>query len=166
MGYKVNAGHDVDWVQRPLASGEGPPAGPLQQRRVRIGVPRFAAHWLRSSAMATPPAQALQRVCPHCATLSVTAANKCPWCRRSYRRRLLPYLALFAIVQTAITIGAVALLLTVFGDTLDTELDKQVTTVQRDFETQLDGLDATIRRELRKELDQRLPAQPGVPGTP
>ncbi len=116
--------------------------------------------------MATPPAQALQRVCPHCATISVTAERNCPWCRRSYRRRLLPYLALFAAVQTAVTIGAVAVLLTVFGDTLNTELDKQVTTVQRDFETQLDGLDEQVRRELRKELDQRLPRQPGAPTAP
>ncbi len=108
--------------------------------------------------MATPPAQPLQRVCPHCATISVTAERSCPWCRRSYRRRLLPCLAFFAILQTAITIGAVALLLTTFGNTLDTELDRQVTTVQRDIEEQFDGLDTRVRRELREEFDRRLPA--------
>ena len=116
--------------------------------------------------MATPPVQALQRVCPHCATISVTAERSCPWCRRSYRRRLLPYLVLFAVVQTVVTIAAVAALLSVFGNTLDAELDKQVTGVQRDFEKQLDGLDSQIRRELRKELDQRLPTQPGAPAQP
>lgn len=116
--------------------------------------------------MATPPAQALQRVCPHCATIAVTAARQCPWCRRSYTRRLLPYLALFALLQTVITVGAVALLLSAFGNSLQSELDKQVRVVQDDFGTQLDGLDGKVRRELRRELDQRLPAQPVAPTVP
>ncbi len=116
--------------------------------------------------MATPPAPALQRVCPHCATISVTAERNCPWCRRPYSRRLLLYVALFALVQTAVTIGAVALLLTVFGDTLETELDEQVEVVQRDFEKEIDGLDTRVRRELRRELDQRLPKQPVAPAAP
>lgn len=46
--------------------------------------------------MATPPAQALQRVCPHCSTIAATNERRCPWCRRSYTRSIAPYLALFA----------------------------------------------------------------------
>lgn len=108
-------------------------------------------------AMATPQGQALQRVCPHCSTISVTGDRHCPWCRSSYTRRVLPWVAALALLQTALTIGGVALLLTTFGDALETELDDQVQVVQRDFEREIDGLDERVRRELRRELDARLP---------
>lgn len=105
--------------------------------------------------MATPAPQALQRVCPHCATISVTQDRKCPWCRRSFKRAaVLPWVLLIALLQSAITIGAVVYLLTTFGDSLETELDDQVEVVQRDIEKQVDGIDTSIRRK----LDRRLPA--------
>ena len=107
--------------------------------------------------MATPPGQALQRVCPHCSTISVTADRFCPWCRRSYARRILPWIAALALLQTALTVAAVAFLLMSFGDALEAELDDQVNVVQRDFEREIDGLDQRVRRELRRELDARLP---------
>ena len=114
--------------------------------------------------MATSPSQQRQRVCPHCSSLAVTPAASCPWCGRSYTRgRVLPWIALLALVQTAVVIGAVALLLVTFGDTLDRELDVAVTDVQRDFEEELDTLDARVRRELRRELDLRLPSTTAVP---
>ena len=47
-------------------------------------------------------------------------------------------------------------MLGVFGDELETELDDQVTLVQRDIEKQVDGIDTSVRRE----LDRRLPAVP------
>ena len=109
--------------------------------------------------MATP--QAIQRVCPHCSTIAVTAERKCPWCRRSYGRgSILPWVAALALLQTALTIGAVAFLLMTFGNALEGELDDQVGVVQRDFEREIDGLDTRVRRELRRELDARLPAAP------
>lgn len=112
--------------------------------------------------MATP--QALQRVCPHCATIAVTPERTCPHCRRSYRRgSVLPWVAALALLQTALTIGAVAYLLTTFGKTLETELDDQVQVVQRDFEREIEGLDRRVRRDLRRELDARLPQAPAVP---
>ena len=107
--------------------------------------------------MATSHGQALQRVCPHCSTIAVTPERRCPWCRRSYTRRILPWIAALALLQTALTIGAVAFLLTTFGDALESELDDQVQVVQRDFEQEIDGLDERVRRELRRELDARLP---------
>ncbi len=107
--------------------------------------------------MATP--QPPQRVCPHCATVAATPAPRCPHCRRSYARRsILPWVAVLAGLQTALTVAAVAFLLTAFGDALEGELDDQVEVVQRDFEREIDGLDARVRRELRRELDARLPA--------
>ncbi len=107
--------------------------------------------------MATPEGQALQRVCPHCSTIAVTPERRCPWCRRSYSRGMLPWIAALALLQAGLTIGAVAYLLTTFGDALEIELDDQVQVVQRDFEKEIDGLDERVRRELRLELDARLP---------
>jgi hypothetical protein len=111
--------------------------------------------------MATPPdGQARQRVCPHCSTIAVTPEGRCPWCRRLYRRAgVPPWVAALALLQTLLTIGAVALLLAQVGDALETELDDQVGVVQRDFERELDGLETRVRRELRRELDARLPAR-------
>lgn len=71
------------------------------------------------------------------------------------RRRLGP--APSRTASDSLTIGAVAYLLTTFGDALEIELDDQVQVVQRDFEKEIDGLDARVRRELRRELDARLP---------
>ncbi len=108
--------------------------------------------------MATSHGQALQRVCPHCSTIAVTPERSCPHCRRSYfRGSVLPWVAALALLQTALTIGAVAYLLSTFGDALEIELDDQVQVVQRDFEQEIDGLDRRVRRELRRELDARLP---------
>lgn len=111
----------------------------------------------------SPQGQALQRVCPHCSTISVTAERKCPWCRRSYSRgSILPWVAALALLQTVLTIAAMAFLLTQVGDALEQELDDQVQVVQRDFEKEIDGLDTRVRRELRRELDARLPPVPPV----
>ena len=62
-------------------------------------------------------------------------------------------LVLFAIV----ILGGVYYMLTQFGDELDSELDSQVRTVQRDF----DGDVRRLQRDIERELDERLPA-----GTP
>jgi RNA polymerase subunit RPABC4/transcription elongation factor Spt4 len=107
---------------------------------------------------ATPPGQALQRVCPHCSTIAVTPNETCPWCRRSYRRRVVPWIALLLLVQAAIVLGGVALMLTAFGDAASRELDDQVVSVQDDFSKELDGVSKDLRSQLRSELDARLPA--------
>ncbi len=109
-----------------------------------------------------PEGQALQRVCPHCSTIAVTAEGRCPWCRRSYRRRLVPWVALLALLQVALTVGGIALVLVVAGRAARDELDDQVDTVQRDVTRQVDGLDGRLRRELERELDRRLPAAPAT----
>ncbi len=108
--------------------------------------------------MVTPSGQALQRVCPHCSTIAVTASRSCPFCRRSYHRRLLPWIAALALLQTVVMVVALAVLLTRVGNDLQDELDRQVSTVQRDLDRQVGGLDIRVRRELRRELDARLPA--------
>jgi hypothetical protein len=58
-------------------------------------------------------------------------------------------LVLFAVV----ILGGVYYMLTQFGDELDSELDRQVRTVQRDF----DGDVRRLQRDIERELDDRLP---------
>ena len=58
-------------------------------------------------------------------------------------------LILFAVV----ILCGVYYMLTQFGDELDSELDRQVRTVQRDF----DGDVRRLQRDIERELDDRLP---------
>ena len=108
--------------------------------------------------MATTPATP-QRICPHCATLAYTAASRCPYCRRGYRRHPQLAVAAMLLVTAAAVLGGVYSMLTSFGDELDSELDRQVRTVQRDFDRDVRDLERGIRRE----LDRRLPAGPAIP---
>ena len=113
--------------------------------------------------MAAPTTPATpQRVCPHCATLAYTADRRCPYCRRSYRRHPLVGVALMLLVTAAAVLGGVLYMLMAFGDELESELDRQVTTVQDDFSRDVRGL----QRDIEAELDRRLPAAPSPGGGP
>lgn len=103
--------------------------------------------------MRQAPGESVQKLCPSCSTLAYTAERRCPWCGAGYRRRLWPALLALALVQTALVLGGVAYMLTVFGDELDSTLDAQVSDVQRD----LDDSFGDVRRAVREELDRRLP---------
>lgn len=111
--------------------------------------------------MASPSDATPQRVCPHCATLAYTADRRCPYCRRAYRRHPLVAVAAMLLVTAAAVLGGVAYMLTVFGDEVDSELDRQVRTVQDDFSRDVRGL----RGDIRRELERRLPATPQSGGT-
>jgi hypothetical protein len=100
-----------------------------------------------------------QRVCPHCARLSYETGRRCPFCGRSFARRVLPVLALLLAVFAAGILGGVYLMLTSFGDELDTRLNDQVERVQRDIDGQFEG----VQRDIRSELDRRLPAPSPTP---
>jgi hypothetical protein len=97
--------------------------------------------------------QSPQRVCPHCATVAATAADRCPWCERSYRRHTVAAVAALLFVQTALILGGIAVVLVIAADRADEEIDKKVDRVQRDVGDDLDR----IRRDVRRELDRRLP---------
>ncbi len=103
---------------------------------------------------ATKPAP--QRVCPHCSTLAATAEAHCPWCGRAYRRRTLPGVAALLALAVLVTLAGVGAMLLAFADTLDRQLDDAVTTVQRDLDRDVRG----IERTLTDALDERLPAVP------
>jgi signal transduction histidine kinase len=59
-------------------------------------------------------------------------------------------------VQSALVLGGVAYMLTVFGDEVDTQLDSEVDRVERDLDESFDE----VRRSVREELDRRLPSGP------
>ena len=104
--------------------------------------------------MQQAPGEAVQRVCPRCSALAYTTDRRCPWCGGGYRRRLWPALLAVALVQTALVLGGMALVLSVAGDEVDKRLDERVGTVQRDLDDSFDQ----VRRDVRRELDRRLPA--------
>ena len=106
--------------------------------------------------MRQAPGESVQKLCPSCSTFAHTSARRCPWCGASYRRRAWPGLVVLLLVQSAIVLGGVAYMLTVFGDELDSELDSQVERVERDLDRSFDD----VRRSVREELDRRLPEEP------
>jgi hypothetical protein len=99
-------------------------------------------------AAASPAAPVPQRLCPHCASVAVTAAPRCPWCGRSYRRRVVASVAGLLVVQAVVILGTLAIALVIAGHTVQTKVDDGIDRVQRD-----------VRHELTTELDQRLPRQ-------
>jgi RNA polymerase subunit RPABC4/transcription elongation factor Spt4 len=103
--------------------------------------------------MRQPPGESVQKLCPRCSTLAYTGERRCPWCGAGYRRRIWPGLLALMLVQTALVLGGVAYMLTIFGDELDSQLDTQVDRVERDLDDSFDD----VRRSVREELDRRLP---------
>jgi hypothetical protein len=109
--------------------------------------------------MRQAPGESVQKVCPSCSTLAYTGDRRCPWCGAGYKRRLWGPLLALLLVQTALVLGGVAYMLTVFGDEVDATLDEQVANVQRDLDESFDD----VRRSLREELDRRLPEDSATP---
>jgi hypothetical protein len=109
--------------------------------------------------MRQAPGESVQKLCPSCSTLSFTGDRRCPWCGAGYRRRVWGPLLALLLVQTALVLGGVAYMLTVFGDEVDATLDEQVANVQRALDESFDD----VRRSLREELDRRLPEDAPAP---
>ena len=105
--------------------------------------------------MRQAPGEPVQKLCPSCSTLAHTPARRCPWCGASYARRVWPGLIALLLVQSALLLGGVAYMLTVFGDELDDRLDSQVERVERDLDRSFEG----VQESVREELDARLPEQ-------
>jgi hypothetical protein len=97
-----------------------------------------------------------QRVCPHCATIAYSAEPDCPFCGRSYRRRVLPGVAALLFVTAVVILGGVALMLVAAGQEFDRRTNRQIDRVQGQFGRDVDRLE----RRIQRELDQRLPPTP------
>ena len=92
-------------------------------------------------------------MCPHCARISYDSGRRCPYCGRSFRRSIvLPVAALLTVFALVILGGTLAMLVA-FGNELDGQLDREVQRVERQLESNFDG----IQRDVREELDRRLP---------
>jgi hypothetical protein len=100
------------------------------------------------------PPQVRERVCPHCASLATSAERRCPWCGRSYSRHTLAGVAAMLAVTVAVVLGGVAYMLTVFGDEVDQTLNRESGRIQREFDDNVGDL----QKDIRSELDQRLPS--------
>jgi hypothetical protein len=101
-----------------------------------------------------PTGTPAQRVCPHCGRIAHTDDRRCPFCGRGYRRRLLPSIALLLVVFAVGILGGMAAMLVTVGNSIQDEVDSQVSTVQRDLER-------SVRQagdDLGDRLDERLRA--------
>ena len=96
----------------------------------------------------------MQRVCPTCARISYETAARCPYCGSSFRRRGLLAMALLLTAFSIVILGGIALLLIAAGNEFDRRVDRQVERVHREFRGDFES----IRREVRQELDRRLPS--------
>ena len=108
------------------------------------------------AGMRQAPGEAVKKLCPRCSALAYTADRRCPWCGSSYRRRIVPALAALLLLQTALMLGGMVYLAVVAGDEVDTRITREVDGVQRDLDTSFDQ----VRRDVRRELDARLPPAP------
>jgi hypothetical protein len=95
----------------------------------------------------------VERVCPHCARISYEDGRRCPYCGRSFRRSGLLPIAAMLTVFAAVVLGGMALMLTIAGREAEDHIDREVQRVERELERNFDG----IQRDVREELDRRLP---------
>jgi hypothetical protein len=68
--------------------------------------------------------------------------------------------AALLLVQAAVVIGAVLYALAGTGDTVQSQVDDGIVRIERQINREVDGIDRTVRKELRDELDRRLPLAP------
>ena len=106
--------------------------------------------------MDPPP---VQRVCPHCARISYDSGRRCHYCGRAFRRSVLPVLAALLTVFAVVVLGGMYLMLVAFGTEMEDQLDREVQRVERELESNFDG----IQRDVREELDRRLPEPTASP---
>ena len=104
--------------------------------------------------------EAVQRVCPHCARISYADGRRCPYCGRGFRRgSSLLAIAAMLTVFAAVVLGGTALMFLAAGREVEEQLDREVKRVERELERNFDG----IQRDVREELDRRLPEPTATP---
>jgi hypothetical protein len=101
----------------------------------------------------------VQRVCPHCARISYDSGRRCPFCGRAFRRSVVLPIAALLTVFALVVLGGMYAMLVAFGNELDDQLDREVQRVERELDRNFDG----IQRDIREELDRRLPEPTSTP---
>ena len=92
-------------------------------------------------------------MCPHCARISYDSGRRCPYCGRGFRRSVLLPIAALLTVFAVIVLGGTDAMFVVAGREVDEQLDREVERVERELDRNFSG----IRRDVREELDRRLP---------
>ena len=96
----------------------------------------------------------VQRVCPHCARISYESGARCPYCGRGFRRGSgLVGMAFLLLVFAVVVLGGMFVMLVAAGHEADRKLDREVNRVERSLNGQFDE----VKRDVRSELDRRLP---------
>jgi hypothetical protein len=104
--------------------------------------------------------QPVQRVCPTCARISYESGARCPYCGGPFRRgRGLAGMALLLLLFAVVVLGGVLLMLIEAGNELDRRLDREVDRVERNLDDQFNE----VQRDVRSELDRRLPEETPTP---
>ncbi len=98
-------------------------------------------------SVSAPP----QRVCPKCARISWATGPRCPYCRARFRSQSV---AVFAWMLTAAVVVMLAGMFVIFLLVANR--------VQDHVDTQVNRIDQQIE-QIRREVDQRLPAAGAVP---
>jgi hypothetical protein len=94
-----------------------------------------------------------QRVCPSCARISWATGPRCPYCRARFRRQNVAVFAWLLAGAVVVTLLGVLVMLVVFGHRVNDEVNQRSDKIEREF------------NDIRKEIDQRLPAAGAVPTT-
>ena len=100
-------------------------------------------------SVSAPP----QRVCPSCARISWATGPRCPYCRARFRRQNVGVFAWMLAAAVLVTLLGVLAMLLIFGQRVNDEFDKRADRVEQEF------------NDIRREIDQRLPAAGAVPTT-
>jgi len=92
-----------------------------------------------------------QRVCPSCARISWATGPRCPYCRARFRRQNVGVFAWMLAAAVAVTLLGVLIMLLIFGRHVNDEVNQRADKIEQEF------------NDIRKEIDQRLPATGAVP---
>jgi cytoskeletal protein RodZ len=98
-------------------------------------------------SVSAPP----QRVCPKCARISWATGPRCPYCRARFRRQNVGVFAWMLAAAVAVTLLGVLVMLLIFGNHVNDEIDQRADKIERQF------------NDIQKEIDQRLPPAGAAP---
>jgi len=94
---------------------------------------------MEGTAVSAPP----QRVCPKCARISWATGPRCPYCRGRFRRQSVALFAWMLAAAVVVILGGMLAILLLVEHRVENHFDNRITS---EFEA------------VRKEIDQRLPA--------
>jgi hypothetical protein len=92
-----------------------------------------------------------QRVCPKCARISWATGPRCPYCRARFRRQTTAVVAWMLAVAVLVTLGGMLAILLIVGNRVEKSVTDRADRIERQVS------------DIRREIDQRLPAAGAIP---